>query len=90
VGAALASDELGDFRFSVEGHTDSIGTESANMQLSRARAQVVKEYLIARGVPPERLATVGHGEKEPVAGNETDDGRQRNRRVELINLGTAE
>jgi len=90
VGAALASDELGEFRFSVEGHTDSIGTEEANMELSRARALAVKEYLIARGVPAERLAIVGRGEGSPVGTNETDEGRQRNRRVELINLGSAE
>jgi outer membrane protein OmpA-like peptidoglycan-associated protein len=90
VGAALASDELGSFRFSVEGHTDSVGSESFNDQLSRDRADAVKAYLLAQGVPPERLETVGHGEAAPVAPNQTDDGRQRNRRVELINLGTAE
>jgi outer membrane protein OmpA-like peptidoglycan-associated protein len=90
VGAALASDELGEFRFSVEGHTDSIGTENANMQLSKARAAAVKDYLMAQGVPEERLSVVGHGEAQPVGANETDEGRQRNRRVELINLGTAE
>jgi len=90
VGAALASDELGEFRFSVEGHTDSIGTDSANQSLSEARAAAVKEYLIAQGVPQVRLQTTGHGETNPVGSNETDEGRQRNRRVELINLGTAE
>lgn len=90
VGAALASDELGEFRFSVEGHTDSIGTENSNMGLSQARAAAVKAYLIAQGVPEERLDTTGHGEASPVGANETDEGRQRNRRVELINLGTAE
>ncbi len=90
VGAALASDELGTFHFSVEGHTDSIGSEGFNEQLSHDRAAVVKAYLMAQGVPAERLSTLGHGETTPVANNETDGGRQRNRRVELINLGTAE
>ena len=90
VGAALASDDLGSFRFSVEGHTDSLGSESFNEQLSHDRAGAVKSYLLAQGVPSERLKTVGHGEADPVAPNETDSGRQRNRRVELINLGTAE
>ena len=90
VGAALAPDELGEFRFSVEGHTDSIGTEKSNVSLSQARAAAVKAYLIAQGVPEERLDTLGHGEASPVGANETDEGRQRNRRVELINLGTAE
>jgi outer membrane protein OmpA-like peptidoglycan-associated protein len=90
VGAALASDELGTFRFSVEGHTDSVGSERFNEQLSRDRAAVVKAYLMAQGVPEERLSTMGHGETIPVVSNETDSGRQRNRRVEVINLGTAE
>jgi OOP family OmpA-OmpF porin len=90
VGAALASDELGSFRFSVEGHTDSVGTESANLALSQARAEVVKQYLLAQGVPAARLEIVGRGEANPVGSNDTDDGRQRNRRVELINLGSAE
>jgi len=90
VGAALASDELGTFRFSVEGHTDSVGTDSSNLALSQARADAVKEYLLAQGVPASRLDIVGRGEANPVGSNETDEGRQRNRRVELINLGTAE
>ena len=90
VGAALASDDLGTFRFSVEGHTDSVGSERFNDQLSRDRAAAVKTYLMARGVREERLSTIGHGEATPVASNGTDDGRQRNRRVEVINLGTAE
>jgi len=90
VGAALSSDDLTVFRFSVEGHTDSVGSEAYNGTLSARRAAAVKAYLVARGVPEERLGTVGHGEAEPVAGNETDDGRQRNRRVELINLGSVE
>ena len=90
VGAALASDELATFRFSVEGHTDSVGSEGYNSSLSAERAQAVKTYLMAQGVPADRLGTVGHGEAAPVADNQTDDGRQRNRRVELINLGSVE
>jgi outer membrane protein OmpA-like peptidoglycan-associated protein len=90
VGAALSSDELATFQFSVEGHTDSVGSESYNGSLSAKRAAAVKAYLMAQGVPAERLGTVGHGEAAPVADNETDDGRQRNRRVELINLGSVE
>ena len=90
VGAALASDELTSFRFSVEGHTDNIGSEKYNHSLSTQRAYAVKEYLVARGVPEDRLGTIGHGENEPVADNSSDIGRQRNRRVELINLGSIE
>jgi outer membrane protein OmpA-like peptidoglycan-associated protein len=90
VGAALSSNELESFRFSVEGHTDSIGSEGYNSSLSTERAAAVKSYLVAQGVPPDRLGTVGHGEAAPVADNDTDEGRQRNRRVELINLGSIE
>jgi len=90
VGAALSSDELATFRFSVEGHTDSIGSENYNASLSAERAEAVKAYLMAQGVPENRLGTVGHGEVAPVADNDTDEGRQRNRRVELINLGSVE
>ena len=87
VGAALVSNDLADFRFSVEGHTDSVGPESYNATLSQERAEAVKAFLIARGVSEQKLATVGHGESRPVASNGDDEGRQRNRRVELINRG---
>jgi len=90
VGAALSSDELATFRFSVEGHTDSVGSEAYNVSLSAQRAAAVKEYLLAQGVPRERIATLGRGESDPVADNGSDEGRQRNRRVELINLGGVE
>lgn len=90
VGAALASNELETFRFSVEGHTDSVGSDSYNTSLSTQRAEAVKIYLLAQGVPAERLDVVGRGESSPVADNESDSGRRRNRRVELINLGSAE
>jgi outer membrane protein OmpA-like peptidoglycan-associated protein len=88
VGAAMAADELADFRFSVEGHTDAIGPDGYNSSLSERRAEAVKAYLVARGVPESRLGTIGHGESQPVAPNGDEDGRQRNRRVELINLGS--
>ncbi len=87
VSGALSSEELSSFRFSVEGHTDSIGSDPYNLGLSTRRAAAVTGFLTANGVPQERLGPVGRGESDPVASNETDDGRQRNRRVELINLG---
>ena len=87
VGAALVSDDLAYFRFSVEGHTDSLGSDGYNTTLSQERAKAVKAYLMARGVPERQLATVGHGEARPVASNHSDEGRQRNRRVEVINRG---
>lgn len=87
VGAALSAEELENFRFSVEGHTDSVGPAQYNSGLSARRAGAVASFLTETGVPSERLGTVGRGEGDPVASNDDDTGRQRNRRVELINLG---
>lgn len=87
VGAALSAEELAAFHFSVEGHTDSVGPPEYNDTLSKRRAAAVEGFLVSFGVPHARLETVGHGESAPVAPNETSTGRQRNRRVELINLG---
>ena len=71
-------------RIRVEGHTDSVGDELKNLRLSQARAEAVVSALIARGVPQDRLLAVGFGEQQPIADNETEDGRQQNRRVEFI------
>ena len=68
----------------IEGHTDSIGTEEYNLALSDRRAKAVYDYLTSRGVDPARLRSVGLGEANPVASNETAEGRQLNRRVMLI------
>jgi len=67
----------------VVGHTDSIGSESYNMELSRHRAQSVVNYFALQNISPSRLVTVGRGEVEPRATNETEAGRQLNRRVEI-------
>jgi OOP family OmpA-OmpF porin len=67
----------------VEGHTDSIGTDAYNQGLSERRANTVRNYLIDRGVPASRLTAVGFGESQPIASNDTDEGRALNRRVEL-------
>ena len=67
----------------LEGHTDSIGSDEYNMQLSKRRAAGVKKYLVEKfGIDAARLSTVGYGESQPVASNKTDAGRQNNRRVE--------
>jgi outer membrane protein OmpA-like peptidoglycan-associated protein len=87
VSAALASGELDSFRFSIEGHTDDVGSPTYNTELSAKRAETVQNYLLAKGVPRNRLGVIGHGESAPVAPNDSEDGRQRNRRVEIINLG---
>ncbi len=70
-------------RVTALGHTDSAGAESYNQALSLRRAEVVRRYLVRKGVPAEGLAARGLGESDPVAPNETADGRARNRRVEL-------
>jgi outer membrane protein OmpA-like peptidoglycan-associated protein len=67
----------------VMGHTDADGTETYNQALSERRAQSVASYLSSRGVQPARLAAKGYGEMQPIASNETPDGKQANRRVEI-------
>jgi outer membrane protein OmpA-like peptidoglycan-associated protein len=67
----------------VAGHTDSTGSDSHNQQLSERRASTVAQYLTGRGVNTQRVLTVGAGETHPVASNDTPEGRQANRRVEL-------
>jgi outer membrane protein OmpA-like peptidoglycan-associated protein len=67
----------------IEGHTDSVGSESYNMQLSQMRAESVKNALIQRYVDPARLQAVGMGESQPIASNDNEGGRQMNRRVTL-------
>jgi OmpA-OmpF porin, OOP family len=69
---------------SVEGHTDSTGSDAYNSQLSQRRARAVAEYLAAHGVSSSRLRPVGMGESHPVASNDTREGRALNRRVEVI------
>lgn len=72
------------------GHTDAIGTDEYNQGLSERRAASVKDYLVDQGVPAERIETMGMGESQPVATNETREGRQKNRRVEVTIKGTAQ
>lgn len=72
-----------DFDVRVEGHTDNVGPESYNQELSQRRADSVKRYLVDHGIAPSRLNTQGYGESQPVATNDTEAGRAKNRRVEL-------
>jgi len=67
----------------VEGHTDSTGSESYNMELSTRRAETVKSLLVQRGVDSARILTLAFGETAPIASNDTDYGRAQNRRVEI-------
>ncbi len=71
-------------KIAVEGHTDNVGGAEKNMALSDKRAQAVRDYLVAQGIPADRITAVGKGETEPIATNKTGAGRQQNRRVELI------
>jgi outer membrane protein OmpA-like peptidoglycan-associated protein len=69
----------------VEGHTDSQGSDSANLILSQDRADAVKQYIVTNfGRNPERISSIGYGEARPVATNETAEGRARNRRIDLV------
>ncbi len=68
----------------IEGHTDSIGQAETNKHLSLRRAEVVKTYLVSRGIEPVRIETRGFGEEVPVATNTTNAGRSLNRRVEVV------
>ena len=68
----------------VQGHTDSTGSEEHNQSLSERRATSVEGYLVGRGVAGDRLASVGYGEGFPVASNDSESGRQLNRRVDIL------
>jgi len=70
-------------RVSVEGHTDAVGADAYNQSLSERRAGSVRDYLVGKGIDASRLSTAGYGESQPVADNETAEGRALNRRVEL-------
>ncbi|HEX3009927.1 MAG TPA: OmpA family protein, partial [Bacteroidales bacterium] len=69
--------------FEIHGHTDSIGSASYNLNLSKARAAAVMNYLVKNGAPKEKLSIRYFGESTPVASNSTEAGRALNRRVEL-------
>jgi OOP family OmpA-OmpF porin len=70
------------------GHTDSVGTDAYNQKLSVRRADAVKKYLVSKGIADNRIQIEGKGESQPVADNKTDDGRAKNRRVQIEVIGT--
>ncbi len=74
---------------SVVGHTDSVGSEAYNQGLSERRAASVRNYLVSQGVDPSMIRASGEGELNPVASNDTADGRQQNRRVDITVQGVA-
>jgi len=73
----------------VEGHTDSIGGDEYNQSLSERRAEAVRDYLVQQGITGEAIVSRGLGKSEPVASNDTPEGRQQNRRVEIVLSGDA-
>jgi outer membrane protein OmpA-like peptidoglycan-associated protein len=82
--ATVLKDQDPSKKIVVEGHTDSVGSDDANMKLSQARADSVREYLVSQCVQPDRISAVGRGESQPIADNKTPDGRANNRRVEIV------
>ncbi|CAM3375106.1 OmpA-like domain-containing protein [Flavobacterium longum] len=75
--------EYADTNISIFGYTDSDGTDEYNLKLSRERAASVRDYLISKGIAASRFTTTGMGEADPIATNETADGKSQNRRVEF-------
>jgi len=74
-------------RLDVEGHTDNVGGDDYNQQLSEQRGSAVRDYLTQQGMPQTSVTTKGLGKTQPVASNDTAAGRQQNRRVELVISG---
>lgn len=75
-----------EWQLKISGHTDNVGKAPANMKLSEKRAKAVKAYLVKKGVPEDRLITEWWGQTRPIAPNNTPEGRQKNRRVEMLIL----
>ena len=89
LGKALASPDLAAFRFRVEGHTDTVGDDAMNQALSERRAAAVVQHLTARfGIPASRLEAVGLGESRPLVPTGDKVNEPRNRRVQVVNLGS--
>jgi outer membrane protein OmpA-like peptidoglycan-associated protein len=81
---AVGMKDWGNVKIEVAGHTDSVDTDEHNMKLSQQRAETVRDYLISKGIAGDRLTAKGYGESKPIADNETEEGRFKNRRVELL------
>lgn len=69
-------------RIEISGHTDNVGNPRANKALSKKRAEACRQYLLSKGIAPDRVEAVGHGADKPIASNKTPEGRQKNRRIE--------
>lgn len=90
-GQALSSDALAGYYFEIAGHTDNVGSEEKNLRLSQERAEAIKQFLINYyGISTERLFARGYGESIPMATNDTDESRAKNRRVVFIRIDKPE
>jgi outer membrane protein OmpA-like peptidoglycan-associated protein len=88
LGKALASSDLANFRFRIEGHTDNVGSKEANLLLSQQRAEAVVTYLTSEyNVAPARLEAIGKGQEDPLVDTPPQTPEARNRRVQVVNLG---
>ena len=89
LGQALSSPELAPYRFRIEGHTDTMGPEDANRALSQRRAEAVRDFLMNRyNVPAAKLEAVGLGEGQLLVRTGDNQAEQRNRRVQVLNIGS--
>ncbi|MEL6630070.1 MAG: OmpA family protein [Bacteroidota bacterium] len=79
----IAMEQKASITIRLTGHTDNVGSDPKNLSLSKERAQAVKDYIMSKGIGADRIETTGKGESQPIADNNTDAGRQKNRRVEL-------
>ena len=70
-------------KIEINGHTDAVGSETSNQALSEARAKTVSDYLLSKNLSNDKITYVGFGESSPIADNDSEDGRQLNRRVEF-------
>jgi outer membrane protein OmpA-like peptidoglycan-associated protein len=90
LGKALTSATLAPSCFQVRGHTDNIGSDGYNDRLSQRRADAVLNYLTAHfHIEPDRLDAIGRGKRQPIADNASDEGRSKNRRVEIVNVSAS-
>lgn len=86
--AGIVSSHPG-LKLEIEGHTDSVGSDAYNQRLSENRAQSARDYLVSQGIPADSIVSRGFGETNPIESNDTAQGRQKNRRVEMIVSGEA-
>jgi OOP family OmpA-OmpF porin len=73
-------------RIQISGHTDNMGKKAANKVLSQNRANACRDYVISKGIDGSRIEAVGYGDERPIAPNDTEEGRQENRRIEAMEL----